>query len=93
MLAASSGAVKASRRAYALFSKWGVSDERGPGSPMKPQTVINAAKLIKTDEAIELGHEFAFALVQDMRVHCPIPSSNVLSSRKSANSGPPENCS
>jgi hypothetical protein len=57
MLAASSGAVKASRRAYALFSKWGVSDERGPGSHMKPQTVINAAKLIKTDEAIELGHE------------------------------------
>jgi hypothetical protein len=37
-------------------SKWGAGDERGSGNHMKPQTVLNAARLIKTGEVIELGH-------------------------------------
>jgi kynurenine formamidase len=37
-------------------SKWGAGDERGSGNHMKPQTVLNAAKLIKTGEVIELAH-------------------------------------
>src|ERR1700761_2121863 len=37
-------------------SKWGAGDERGSGNLMKPQSVLNAAKLIKTGEVIELGH-------------------------------------
>jgi len=37
-------------------SKWGVGDERGAGNHMKPQTVLNAVKLVKTGEVIELGH-------------------------------------
>ena len=37
-------------------SKWGAGDERGAGNHMKPQSVLNAAKLIKTGETIELGH-------------------------------------
>ena len=37
-------------------SKWGANDERGSGNHMKPQTVLNAVKLIKTGEIIELGH-------------------------------------
>jgi kynurenine formamidase len=37
-------------------SKWGASDERGAGNHMKPQAVLNAAKLIKTGEVIELAH-------------------------------------
>src|SRR5215475_9922084 len=37
-------------------SKWGAGDERGAGNHMKPQTVLNAVKLIKTGEVIELGH-------------------------------------
>ena len=37
-------------------SKWGASDERGAGNHMKPQTVLNATKLIKTGEVFELGH-------------------------------------
>jgi kynurenine formamidase len=37
-------------------SKWGAGDERGAGNHMKPQSVLNAAKLIKTGEVIELGH-------------------------------------
>ena len=37
-------------------SKWGAGDERGSANHMKPQSVLNAAKLIKTGEVIELGH-------------------------------------
>ena len=37
-------------------SKWGPGDERGAGNHMKPQSVLNAVKLIKTGEVIELGH-------------------------------------
>jgi kynurenine formamidase len=37
-------------------SKWGAGDQRGSGNHMKPQTVLNAAKLIKTGEVIELSH-------------------------------------
>jgi len=37
-------------------SKWGAGDERGAGNHMKPQSVLNAVKLIKTGEVFELGH-------------------------------------
>jgi len=37
-------------------SKWGAGDERGSGNHMKPQTVLDAVKLIKTGEVIELAH-------------------------------------
>jgi kynurenine formamidase len=37
-------------------SKWGAGDERGSGNHMKPQSVLNAVKLIKTGEVIELGY-------------------------------------
>src|SRR5262244_144887 len=37
-------------------SKWGAGDERGAGNHMKPQTVLNAVKLIKTGEVIDLAH-------------------------------------
>jgi kynurenine formamidase len=37
-------------------SKWGANDERGSANHMKPATVLNAAKLIKTGEVIELSH-------------------------------------
>jgi kynurenine formamidase len=36
-------------------SKWGAGDERGSANHMKPQSVLNAVKLIKTGEVIELG--------------------------------------
>jgi hypothetical protein len=35
-------------------SKWGAGDERGSANHMKPQTVLNAVKLIKTGEVIDL---------------------------------------
>ena len=37
-------------------SKWGAADERGSGNHQKPAAVMNAAKLIKTGELIELAH-------------------------------------
>ena len=37
-------------------SKWGAGDERGAANHMKPQSVLNATRLIKTGEVIELGH-------------------------------------
>ena len=43
-------------------SKWGKEDERGSGNHIKPQTVLNAAKLIRTGEVIELGHELSGAM-------------------------------
>jgi kynurenine formamidase len=40
-------------------SKWGAADERGAVNHQKPQAVLNATKLIKTGEVIELGHVLA----------------------------------
>jgi len=37
-------------------SKWGAGDERGSANHMKPASVLNAVKLIKTGEVIELAH-------------------------------------
>jgi Putative cyclase len=36
-------------------SKWGAGDERGSANHVKPQSVLNAVRLIKTGEVIELG--------------------------------------
>ena len=36
-------------------SKWGAGDQRGSGNLMKAETVLRAAKLIKTREVFELG--------------------------------------
>jgi kynurenine formamidase len=36
-------------------SKWGKDDQRGSGNHMKPETVLKAARLIKTGEVFELG--------------------------------------
>ena len=36
-------------------SKWGKGDQRGSGNHMKPETVLRAARLIKTGEVFELG--------------------------------------
>jgi kynurenine formamidase len=36
-------------------SKWGASDQRGSANHMNPETVLRAARLIRTGEVIELG--------------------------------------
>ena len=43
-------------------SKWGAGDERGSANHMKPTSVLNAAKLIRTGEVIELGHVLRAAM-------------------------------
>ena len=40
-------------------SKWGKGDQRGSGNHMKPETVLKAARLIKTGEVFELGRVLA----------------------------------
>jgi kynurenine formamidase len=37
-------------------SKWGAGDQRGSGNHMTPETVLRAARLIRTGEVFELGH-------------------------------------
>src|SRR5262245_15148974 len=37
-------------------SKWGAGDERGSGNLMKPQLVLEAVKLIKSGEIIDLSY-------------------------------------
>jgi len=55
-------------------SKWGAGDERGATNHMKPQTVLNAVKQIKTGEVIELSYPLnaqmplAAGRVYDMQV-------------------------
>ena len=36
-------------------SKWGARDQRGSGNHMKPETVLRAARFIRTGKVIELG--------------------------------------
>lgn len=36
-------------------SKWGAEDQRGAGNHMKPETVLRAARLIRSGEVFELG--------------------------------------
>jgi kynurenine formamidase len=43
-------------------SKWGAGDERGSMNHQKPAAVMNAVKLIKTGEVIELGHVLGSAM-------------------------------
>ena len=40
-------------------SKWGAGDERGSANHQKPAAILKATKLIRTGEAIELGHVLA----------------------------------
>jgi kynurenine formamidase len=37
-------------------SRWGAGDERGSANNMGPETVLRAARLMRTGEVIELGH-------------------------------------
>ena len=47
-------------------SKWGAGDERGAGNHMGPETVLRAARLIRTGEVFELG--------QVLSTSMPIPA-------------------
>jgi kynurenine formamidase len=59
-------------------SKWGAGDERGAANHVKPQSVLNALKLVKTGEMIELAHvlnaNMPFSGTRRFDVHVKVPS-------------------
>jgi kynurenine formamidase len=70
-------------------SKWGANDERGAANHMKPQSVLNAVKLIKTGEVIELGHvlsdKIPFSGTRRFDVHIKRTFMNDFSNRRGSN--------
>jgi len=70
-------------------SKWGAGDERGSGNHMKPQTVLNAVKLIKTGEVIELayvlGPQMAFFGTRRFDMHMKRTFMNTGSNERGSN--------
>jgi len=59
-------------------SKWGAGDERGAANHVKAQSVLNALKLVKTGEIIELAHvlnaNMPFSGTRRFDVHVKVPS-------------------
>jgi kynurenine formamidase len=70
-------------------SKWGAEDERGSANHMRPQSVLNAAKLIKTGEVIELGHvlsaDMPFFGTRRFDMHIKRTFMNEFSNRRGSN--------
>ena len=65
-------------------SRWGAADERGAANHVTPQSVLNALKLVKSGEIIELAHvlnaNMPFSGPRRFDVHLkvpnPVPGSN-----------------
>src|SRR5215510_11695117 len=70
-------------------SKWGAGDERGAGNHMTPATVLRAARLIKTGEAIEMAHPLASDMpipgTRQFNVHTKRTFMNQPSNRRGSN--------
>src|SRR5918997_6328869 len=70
-------------------SKWGAADERGSANHQKPAAVMNAAKLIKNGEVIELGHvlsdKMPFFGTRRFDVHAKRTFMNQPSNRRGSN--------
>src|SRR4029450_1713651 len=70
-------------------SKWGAADERGSGNHQKPAAVMNAVKLIKAGEIIELAHvlgpQMAFFGTRRFDVRPDPPFMNAFSNMRGSN--------
>jgi kynurenine formamidase len=70
-------------------SKWGANDERGSANHQKPAAVMNAAKLIKSGEVIELAHvlgpNMAFFGTRRFDMHTKRTFMNEPSNRRGSN--------
>ena len=70
-------------------SRWGADDERGSGNLMTPETVLRAARLIRTGEVFELGHvlsgELPFYGNRRFDVHIKRTFMNPHSNRRGSN--------
>ena len=70
-------------------SKWGASDERGSANHMKPESVLRAARLIRTGEVIEIAHvlnaQMPFSGTRRFDVHTKRTFMNQTSNRRGSN--------
>jgi hypothetical protein len=70
-------------------SKWGAADERGSMNHQKPAAVLNAAKLIKSGEVIELAHvlsaQMPFSGTRRFDVHTKRTFMNQSSNQRGSN--------
>jgi kynurenine formamidase len=70
-------------------SKWGAGDERGAANHMKPETVLRAARLIRTGEVIELGQVLAASMpiqaTRTFQVHTKRTVMNPETNRRGSN--------
>jgi hypothetical protein len=70
-------------------SKWGAGDERGSMNHQKPAAVLNAAKLIKSGEIIELAHvlsgQIPFSGPRRFDVHTKRTFMNQFSNQRGSN--------
>ena len=59
-------------------SRWGAADERGAANHVTPQSVLNALKLVKTGEMIELAHvlnnQMPFSGTRRFDLHVKVPN-------------------
>jgi kynurenine formamidase len=70
-------------------SKWGAGDQRGSANHMKPETVLRAARLIRTGEVFELGQVLSgsmpFSLTRRFEVHTKRTVMNPGTNRRGSN--------
>lgn len=70
-------------------SQWGATDERGAGNLKGPEAVLNAARLIRTGEVIELGHvltaNMPMPATRQFDVHTKRTTDNPQSNRRGSN--------
>ena len=69
-------------------SKWGATDERGAANHMKPETVLRAARLIRTGQVFELGRVLSASMPTGARrfeLHTKRTVMNPESNRRGSN--------
>jgi kynurenine formamidase len=88
-LCASSQTWKVPAESQRCPSKWGAADERGSMNHQKPAAVLNAAKLIKSGEVIELAHvlsaQMPFSGTRRFDVHTKRTFMNQSSNQRGSN--------
>jgi kynurenine formamidase len=70
-------------------SKWGAGDQRGAANHMKPETVLRAARLIRTGQTFELGRELTMSMplqaTRTFELHTKRTSAPLGSNRRGSN--------
>ena len=70
-------------------SKWGAADQRGAANHMKPDTVLRAARLIKTGQLFELGRRLEASMplqaTRTFELHTKRTTMNPESNRRGSN--------